>query len=507
MAGWIRSATGATAASAALFGVALLPRATWALIDPDVWWHIRAGEAVLDSGSVPKVDSWSLTASGHPWTSQDWLSNVLLALGYRLGHWGMTLLSLCAAAVVVAAFAMLWSAVGRRRPTAGWFARVVWFSAALVLAGPVLGVKVQVLDLFFAAAVLWLLWHIQAGGRLAWLALLPLIALAWVNLHAGWLLLFVLGGAVLVGEGLDRVLRRPLLPEPMAWSRLAWLALALMVSALVLSINPNGTAIYGYPGYTAGIGALADFVGEWQRASLSNLFGWLLLGFVLLGVVPTFVLAWRTIRLADALILLGVTAMSVIAVRFLLITGPVSAAIIAVNLAPSVARTSLGRRLSPTLERLGQPRTGPTATINLVLVGVILLAGLGLAFARAVPATQAAEIEREFPVAAVSWLKDHDTDARFFNKFEWGGYLGLLIPDRPNFIDGRADVYGDAVIREYVSVIGLDGSPEAILDKYSVNRELYPPGTALANWLDDQSSWRRVYTDDVAVVWSRANDP
>src|SRR5579859_2193974 len=338
MASSIRSPTGAAAAITAFFAVALLPRATWALIDPDVWWHIRAGDAVLDSGSVPRVDTWSLTANGHPWTSQDWLSNVLLALGYRLGEWGMTLLSLAAAAVVFAAFAILWRAVGQHQP-AGWFARVVWFSAALLLAGPVLGVKVQVVDLFFAAAVLWLLWHVQARRRVAWLALLPVISVAWVNLHAGWLLLFLLGGAVLVGEVVDRVLRRPLSPEPMGWSRLAWLALALLVSAVVLLINPNGVAIYGYPGYTAGIGALADFVGEWQRASLSNLFGWLLLGFVVLGVIPTFVLSWRTIRLADALILLGVTAMSVIAVRFLLITGPIGGAIVAVNLAPPLAQT------------------------------------------------------------------------------------------------------------------------------------------------------------------------
>lgn len=487
----------------AFFAVALLPRATWALIDPDVWWHIRAGEQVLNSGMVPKVDTWSVTAAGHAWTSQDWLSNVLLALGYRLGDWGMTLLSLGAAAITVAAFVMLWGAIGLRRPTAGWFARVIWFSVALLLAGPVLGVKVQVLDLFFAAAVFWLLWNFQAAGRLSWLALLPVISVAWVNLHAGWLLLFLMGGAVLVGEGLERLLQRRVLSEPIAWRRLGWLTVALAVSAVVLSINPNGFAIYGYPGYTAGIGALADFVGEWQRASLSNLFGWLLLGFVVLGVIPTLVMCWRTIRLADALILLGVTAMSVIAVRFLLITGPIGAAIVAANLAPAVAWTDIGRRWSPVLDRLGRPRQGPAATVNLVLMGLILMAGFGLAFARATPASQAAEIQREFPVAAVDWLKSHDARGRVFNEFEWGGYLGLQVPERPIFIDGRADVYGDAVIREYVKVIGLDGDPQAVFDKYQVNRVLYPPHTALANWLNDQSSWRLDYADAVADVWSR----
>ena len=139
---WLRRAS--TAVVLAFFALALLPRATWPLIDPDVWWHIRAGEEVLDSGAIPRVDTWSLTAAGQPWTSQDWLSNVLLALGYRLGPWGMTLLSLAYALLAVVAFVILWRAIDVRRPQVGWLARVAWFSAALLLAGPVLGVRAQV---------------------------------------------------------------------------------------------------------------------------------------------------------------------------------------------------------------------------------------------------------------------------------------------------------------------------------------------------------------------------
>jgi len=181
----------------AFFAVALLPRATWPLIDPDVWWHIRAGEQVLQSGRVPGADTWSLTALGQPWTSQDWLSNILLAAGSRLGDWGWTLVSLGSALVVVAAFAILWSAVGLRDRDAGWFGRVVWFSVALLLAGPVLGVRVQVVDLLLGAVVLLLLWRFIADGQRRWPAMLPIVAVAWVNLHAGWVLLFLFGLYVL----------------------------------------------------------------------------------------------------------------------------------------------------------------------------------------------------------------------------------------------------------------------------------------------------------------------
>ena len=72
-------------AVAAFFGLVALPRATMPLADGDVWWHLRAGEAVLSTRSVPSVDTWTLVGSGMRWISQDWLSNTLMAAILRVG--------------------------------------------------------------------------------------------------------------------------------------------------------------------------------------------------------------------------------------------------------------------------------------------------------------------------------------------------------------------------------------------------------------------------------------
>jgi hypothetical protein len=325
-----------------------------------------------------------------------------------------------------------------------------------------------------------------------------------VNLHAGWVLLFLFGGAVIVGEAIDRLLRRNIDPGPLSWTELGWLALMLAASGVALVANPNGVAIYGYPGYTVGIGALSDFVGEWQSASLSNLFGWMLLGFVVLGALPTLVLAQRRIRSSDALMLVGVITMSVIAVRFLLITGPIGAAIVAVYLSPALAATSAGSRWSTVLQRLDRSAQGITAAVSIGLVAVLVLGGLSLAFARAMPASQEAEIAREFPAGAVEWMRAHDVGSRGFNLYEWGGYLGLTLPGEPIFIDGRADVFGDQVIRDYVSIIGL-AQPQAMLDRYGVDHVITRPDDALARWLDSSHAWVRRYADNRSGIWVRAS--
>ncbi|HEX6140282.1 MAG TPA: hypothetical protein VF013_07470, partial [Candidatus Limnocylindria bacterium] len=318
-----RGIAASTAAVVGFFVAAVLTRATWPLIDGDVWWHIRAGEDILRTGTVARTDSWSIVANGQPWTSQDWLANVLLAAGHAIGPWGDTLLSLLFGAFTVLAFWILWRAIAIRVPQIGWASRVIWLAIGLTLAGPVMGVRVQVLDLLLATAVVWILWRYLADPRARWLIGLPIVSVVWANLHAGWVLLFLLGGAVLAGEALDRLLHRETAEgEPLGWVALRNLALALAMSAAVLVVNPNGWDLYAYPFYTVGITALNRYVMEWFPADLGTLFGWLLLGFVIVGVAPVFLLARGRVRTADLLILAGLTFMAWRAIRFLLIVGP-----------------------------------------------------------------------------------------------------------------------------------------------------------------------------------------
>ena len=125
----------------------------------------------------------------------------------------------------------------------GWASRVAWLSVGLALAGPVLGVRVQVLDLVLATAVVWVLWRYMVDRRRRWLIGLPLITVAWANLHAGWVLVFLLGGAVLVGETADRLLRRTPDGQPLGWRPCAtWSSPSLSVPPRSWSIPTASTS-------------------------------------------------------------------------------------------------------------------------------------------------------------------------------------------------------------------------------------------------------------------------
>jgi len=70
-------------------------------------------------------------------------------------------------------------------------------------------------------------------------------------------------------------------------------------------------------------------------------------------------------------------------------------------------------------------------------------------------------------------------------------------------MDGRADVYGDALLQMYVGIIGLHGDPQVTFDQYGIDYAVFPPDTPLADWFDASPAWERVYLDETAAVWVR----
>ena len=488
----------ARVAIVAFFALVAFPRAAIPLIDGDVWWHIRAGLEVLQTGGVRTVDEWSIVGAGMPWTSQDWLTNVLLAWltgGSASGGIGATVASLVFALLVVVAAALLWWSLDARGVD-GWLGRVVWLSLGLIVAGPVLGARVQVVDLVMAAATLFLLWRYLADPRRRWLIGLPISAVLWANLHAGWVLLFLLGGAVLVGELVDRWLR----PSNQTLNNRAAfeLGIALLVAFVAVSINPSGIGLYAYPVQTSMISAHREFLAEWSPPSLSSIVGQAFWAFSVVGVGSALALGWRTLRSADLLVLIGLTVMAAYAARFLLVV-PLAAAVVVLAWS-RVPAPSAVRRMS---------RPAPSAALGLVdvaLMGVLVVVGAAVAWSRVAPAAQQEAIDTHMPVGAVDWMLANDSGERVFNTYSWGGYLGLRRPELPIFIDGRSDIYGSAPIREYAQAILLETDPAELLGRYEIDHVLFGVATPFAEWLDEQSQWERVYTDGVAGVWVLAEE-
>jgi hypothetical protein len=96
---------------------------------------------------------------------------------------------------------------------------------------------------------------------------------------------------------------------------------------------------------------------------------------------------------------------------------------------------------------------------------------------------------------------------KMYNLYQWGGYLiWRLYPDHKVFIDGRADVYGDEFIDEYLQVYQLRETWQEPLDEYDVGVVIVDRGSSLSTVLGESAEWIGAYTDEQAVIFVREGD-
>src|SRR5882724_12986386 len=81
----------------AFWALLIGPLSNRPLVDADIGWHIRSGEQILATSSVPRVDSFSSTMQGQPWFAWEWLYDTLLgvvhgSMGRNGGVWLAALL-------------------------------------------------------------------------------------------------------------------------------------------------------------------------------------------------------------------------------------------------------------------------------------------------------------------------------------------------------------------------------------------------------------------------------
>ena len=82
------------------------------LADADIGWHIRNGEQILATHSLPRTDPFSSTMQGQPWFAWEWLYDILLGILHQAcGLNGVVWL--CALLVAAIFVLLLWQLLQR----------------------------------------------------------------------------------------------------------------------------------------------------------------------------------------------------------------------------------------------------------------------------------------------------------------------------------------------------------------------------------------------------------
>jgi hypothetical protein len=459
-----------------LFGMAVRN-----MLDPDVWWHLKSGEYMVVHKAVPRTDPFSYTRAGQPWVAHEWLSEVLMYGLYRAAGWKG--LSVTFALILSVAFFILYL----RCPCSPYLSGAITVFGAWATT-PVWGVRPQIISLLLTSVWLLILEKSERNHRLLWWTL-PIMAF-WVNLHAGFALGMALLALFLAGESLEQFLSvRP--GPPANKVRLRTLALAFTLNLLLIPLNPNGVRMYSYPIQTLRSKAMQSYISEWASPNFHRADYWAFL-LLLLTVVATFAWTHSGVRMRDLLVLLVSMFAALSSIRMIPLC-----VLVAVPMIANAAKSWLQARPSSTARH----RVIFNATI-LVAMAVFVAVHITVVFRHQ---TQA-EAEH-FPVGAVAFLASHPPTHPIFNHYDWGGDLiWKLYPRTRVFIDGRADLYGDAMFQEFMQTYLLGKGWERTLTRWQIGTVIVPPDSALASGLRNFPGWSIRYEDPRAVVFSAETD-
>jgi hypothetical protein len=452
------------------------------ITDPDVWWHLRTGQLILQNHAVFHADPYSFTKFGQPWVNHEWLSDVLIFSLYRTGGWAALVVAF--AAMTSAAFMLMLFRCAGRPYLAAVF--TVWSAVA---SAPALGIRPQIFSLLLASVFLFLLERSYLRPSVLWY--LPPIMLLWANLHAGFALGVLLIVAFLLGDVLDAAFGF----QSWTRARLKQLGLVLAACLVVIPLNPYGAKMYWYPLQTVHSHAIQGYISEWASPNFHQemyfpAIALILAIFFLAAISP------RRLRPRDLLLLSITIWMALGAARHVPIFAIVAAPILS-NLVYSAWWKDKGdaKQAAPA----HSPRT-VRPIFNGAVVAMLLV--LCIIKIRNVVTNQSAVEGRLFPASAVAFLRQNRLPGPIFNSYDWGGYLiWRLYPEYRVYIDGRADVYDGSFMDQFGTAyqISKQSWPEA-LEYWQIRTVLVPSDAPIAAALRLRPGWMQVYQDSQAVL-------
>lgn len=415
--------------------------------DPDLGWHLRAGELILAQNAVPRHDPFLYTVPGHRWINHEWLVDVWLWLLYKNNLW---IVAQTAFTFLYVVPFLVW--LRRSRSPLSW----LFIIASSATMTSMIGVRVQTIGLF----LFWIILELLFGPRrlkTGWRAVTAgtFIMFIWANLHGSF------------PAGLFAIYLYFLALYFLARQRLPLLAAGVILPTLATLITPYGIDLYQEVWQLSTSRETHLYIQEWlPMLNHPHPLDLVILVLFALGLAVS--LRRRPVEslIATAFFVsyLGTLRsgpLFVVAALFVVIYGLdyFEAALINVQ-----QRNPFSRR-----------QLGVLYACYLIIAIQIITSGTN-SIRRLVAYNHANNQNYQSTVAALQKLRDCTT-VSLFNSYSIGGTLIDAIPDQKLFVDGRSPVwrYPDktSLMQNYIDIVKAESPAwDDAFSRFSINTAL-----------------------------------
>ncbi len=449
--------------------------------DPDVWWHLRSAQWIVEHRAIPRADPFTSFAAGKPWAAYSWLFELLiLQLFTRFGLLGIVVYS---TAMLVGITCALYHLVRRLCPD--FSVAVLLTLAATLSLGRLYTPRPWHFSILFLILELQILYRVRRERQVALLAWLPVLFALWANLHIQFVDGLLLLAAASVEAMASRWTARSAQP-----ARAAPLLGALVGSVLATCVNPYGWHLYRAAYDLAAQPGVLNHVSELQAIPFRGMPDY---GVLLLALGAAAVLGWeRRVSLFEGASFGLACWLAFRSQRDVWILTVVASAVIA-------SRVS---------QRLRQPASASTSRASpflaaLTCIGPALILWVGFRALHLNNSRLADDLAKEMPVRAVEAVRSRGYAGPLYNDYSWGGYLMWSLR-MPVSLDGRAALAGDERLDRYIATWSAEPTWKTDQDLMAAGLVIGPVKAPLVQVLRLDPHFQLAYEDKVAAVFFRA---
>lgn len=465
------------------------------LYDPDFFWHLKTGEYIMGHHALPAADIFSFTRYGELWVLHEWLTEVILYGVFQF--FGATGIRILVAAMFALTFYVLMKMAGKLLgdPDRAALIGFIFYIPVLAFAAP----RPQLFSFLFFVLFLGILLDFKYFRRTRFFMAIPPVMLAWVNLHGAFIVGLALLALFLACEWTRVLFARERDAENLRGLR--HLSLVALAAVLVTAINPQFFEMWLYPFQVVSMEASQNMISEWRSPDFhDHFYKYFLL--LVIGFFLALVYSRRKPDLTEVVLPLFFVVAGMVSVRHIPLACCVMLPLFALFYRERSRLAAFRRdgRVGKLARMLSDPpriesRVLPRLNLALLLTVVLAIVAVESKYRLSDPGMAS------MPIKAAEFVATHGIKGNMFNSYDHGGYLIYrLAPERKVFIDGRADVYGDAFINQYRDIyMGADGWKEKF-DRFRIDYVICHLDAPIRQLLLADGSFKEVYRDATHAV-------
>lgn len=471
----------------------------------DFYWHLKLGQVIFDSHSIPRVDIFSFTAVGKIFLAQSWLADVLFYLIYRLGGFSLVVFS---NGILLFLIVLPLAFLCRKATEQVWPSVVSLLLVAFCIPW---NLRPQVFSSVLFSFFYWILLSYRSKPGVG-IYILPFLMVLWVNLHGAFvmglalLIIFLACGSI---EALAEKKR-----DAASIRRLKTLGLILVLCLIATVANPEFYGVYDYVRTILNAPSVQKLVSEWQPPAISNSDGLIMFFFPFFLLTFLFVCSSRRPQLIEIVLYLVFSAYGMASLRncvwFLIIAAPMLASYL-----PKTNWSFIGLDYGATEKRpldRGTFRREKPFLNRAILVAMILVLVLQSPWVR-MELKSAKLQESGTPIKAMDYIDRNDLKGNVFHPQVYGDYLiWRLWPRQRSFFDGRVHLFDESFVKLYFRIF-QDSDWEKLLAKFDIRYLLLAKeksdqdATRLIEAARSSGRWLLCYEDDLSILFEKRSDP